>query len=1076
MKIKQTAFFIAVSILFTLTGYSEPELSAGNGADALWSRGEALRGQGDLRAARKAFERYLKKWPESPKSAAAKQAIGDIYFEQGNDRKAFEAYESLIQNYYTGLKDYDTVLENQYTIAQREMTRKRMGWMFGGYVSPERAIPYLESILQNAPQWERAPEMQFRIGEAYRNNENYDQAVAAYSAVAYRYPDSPFAERAAFAKVQSLQAQVRSTPYSEDLRDQAQEAAGVFSAIYPASENLPDVTRFSDDLKQMAAKNDFEIAQFYERDPAPGKKEAARIYYEKVVREHAGTVYAKEAAVRLRMLSSTGGESGAARSGMISDGTASTNRPDRGPLPERLSGEAEAIEMTADRMEYEGSVLVGEGNVAVQQEGGSLQADRMTVNPDTGDMTASGNVILLQEEASLQADRMTMNQKTGDITASGGVVLLQEGARWEGEELAYNFNTQTGDFGESDIYFEPAFIVAEHTERISTNEFLMYNARITTCEGDDPLIYAMAEEVRVLDENKPSGLFVKAKKVTFYVGDVPVFYTPVWQRHLGYRVWTFVVGQGSKVGAFVKARAELHPAEGYISNTHIDYYSDRGVGLGQDLKWRLDEKPTEADLARAAAEAAGEEFDEEKHYKEEEPEYGLRGDIKTFYLNDSSPYESTDTAAEMAQVDSTRYRISIDHQDEINESTYFKSSLTYLSDPFVMEDFYREEFRKYANPENYAVVQYSTNDYAASVRIDQRLNDFYTTINRKPSVDYDRYLKPLGDSRFFFESENNAGFYEKQYSGYDQILDSDSDSTNDVDRVVLPDYSSFRMDTYNTAYMPMRYNEYLNVIPRAAYRGTWYSETAYGGSANLRNIFELGTLASMKAYKTLTQEEGFYGQGLHSIVEPYADYTYRFEPNLEPDDLYWFDDVDELDAANEVQFGVRNFIQTKRGEKRISNFFESDVFTSVRLDPLDGEDTMGPLEADATLRLTDSFTLQSDLEFDWEDSEFDSYNFSGSYRDENLNYYSLSYRYLRDDYMLITPHVQFRQNDKWYYDIYAQYDVELGEFRDRSVQVTRTFDCISAGLGGRIDDDQETTIYLQLWLTGFPGAAVGPGQ
>jgi LPS-assembly protein len=1075
MKIKQTAFFLAVSILFTLTGYSAPEVAAGSDAQAQWNRADTLRAQGDLRAARKAFERFVKQWPEDPKAPAAKQAVGDIYLQQGKDSKAFEAYESLIQSYYTGVKDYDKVLEVQYEIAQRVMTRERMSWLFGGYTSPERAVPYLESILKNAPQWERAPEMQMQIGEAYRLNEKYHDAIAAYTTLEYRYPDSPLAEKAAVAKIQSLQELVRSTPYSEDIRAQAQIAANVFAATYPESENLKSVSRFEQELGTLAAKRDFEIAGFYERVPVPEQKDAARMYYEKVIRDHEGTVYAKQAAVRLRVMAGAGAAAGGV-SAPLEDGSSATNRPDRGPLPERLTQDEEAIEMTADRMEYEGSVLVGEGNVAVQQEGTTLQADRMTVNPDTGDMTASGNVVLLQEKSSIQAERMTMNQKTGEITASGNVVVLQDGASWKGEELVYNFKTQVGDFGESDIYFEPAFIVAEHTERISTNEFLMYNARITTCEGDDPLIYAMAEEVRVLDEDKPSGLFVKAKKVTFYVGKVPVFYTPVWNRHLGYRVWTFVLGYGGDYGAFVKARAELHPKEGYIANSHFDYYSNRGVGLGQDLKWRLDEKPTKAELARAAAEAAGEEFDEEEHYKSEEPEYGLLGDLKTYYINDSSPYESADTAAEKAQVDSTRYRISFDHQDEINDSTYFMTRLNYLSDPFVLEDFFVEEFHEYANPENYAVLQYATNDYAASVRVDQRLNDFYTTVNRLPAVDYDRYLKRIGESRYFFESENNVGYYGKQYSDFDQILDSDEDATNDADRVTLPDYNSLRMDTYNTAYMPMRYKEFLNVIPRAAYRGTWYSETAYGGSANLRNIFELGTLTSFKAYKTLTQNEGFYGQGLHSVVEPYADYTYRFKPNLEPDDLYWFDEVDQLDAANEVQFGVRNFIQTKRGEKRIANFFESDVFTTLRFDPLEDENTMGPLEADATLRLTDHFYLKTDFEFEWEEAEFSSYNFSGSYQSENQNLYSLSYRYVQDDYMLITPRVLYRLNEKWFYDLYAQYDVELGEWRDRSVKINRTFDCLSVGVGARIDDDDETTIYLQCWLTGFPGSAIGPGQ
>lgn len=1044
MNIKQTAFFLAVSVLFTLTGYSEPAVAAaaGNGSGDPWNRAVALRDQGDLSAARKQFERFLQQWPGDRRAPAAKQAIGDIYFEQGKDRKAFEAYEELIQNYYTGLKDYDSVLNNQYEIARREVNRKRMAWMFGGYTSPERAIPYLESILQNAPQWSRAPEMQFQIGEAYRKNENYPEAVAAYTTVEYRYPDSPFTEQAAFAKVQCLKEMVCSTPYSDAFREQAAAAAANFAAVYPESEQLDAVNSFSAELAEMAAQRDFEIAAFYERVPETTKKNAARIYYEKVIREHSGTDYAARAEDRLRALFS----SDDAAKGEI-DLLAGKKKvyPERGPLPERMTEDKEAVEMTADRMEYEGNVLVGEGNVAVQQQGASLQADRVAVNPDTGEITASGNVLMFHEDT-----------------------------KWEGEKLVYNFKTKEGDFGKSDIVFESAYISAERTVRVSTNTFMMYNATITTCEGDDPLVYAKAETVEVMDEDKPSGLFIKARKVTFYMGDVPVFYTPYWHRHLGYRVFTFTVGHSGRLGAFFKGRWELHPAEGYISNTHLDYFHERGVGIGQELKWHKNDKNLlKKEKEKAEKEGAGEDGEEEDE-EGEEPDWGTMGRVLAYHINDSNPQESTDTPAEEAQVDSSRFRISASHDHEFSDSLYFMGELNYLSDPFVLEDFFHEEFRRYANPENYAVLQYSTNHYAASLRVDRRLNDFYTTINRMPAADYDWYLNRIGESKYFFESENSLSFLEKQHSGFDQRRDANPDAMDPVERITPPDYRSLRLDTYNPVYMPMRYKEYLNVIPRAAYRGTWYSDTKDGGMG-LRNIFEFGTLTSYKAHKILTEENGWWGSGLRNVVEPYADYLYRFEPNLRPDELHWFDEVDQLDAANEVRFGVRNFLQTKRGEKRITNFLESDVFTSLRFDPLEDENTLGPLEAEVDLRLTDNFYIQSDLEFEWEEGEFRDYNIRGTYRAEDHSYYSLSYRFLNDEYSIFTPHVWLFPEEKWSYQFYAQYDSMMGKFRDREILVNRRFDCVTLGTGLRVDDDNEITIYLQFWLTGHPGLGIGSG-
>lgn len=1002
MKIKQFAFFVAVSILFSLTGYAEPlpyeESRTGNyvylnplrhkpaSPAEHWDYATSLRDQGKTSAAIKQYEILLKRWPDSPQSAAAKQAVGDLYFEKGKDKEAFEAYEELIQSYYTGLKNYDTVLENQYAIAQREMTRKRMKILFGGYTAPERAVPYLESIIRNAPQWERAPEMQFQIGEAYRRNGDLELAVAAYTTVEYRYPDSSFAEKAAWAKMESLKELVEQTPYSVDIRERAQLAVQLFVANYPDSNKVIEADRFADELAERAAQHDFEVGEFYERVPFPNKVESSRIYYEKVISEHAESDQASSATERLRVLFPGNEEVQAVIA--KAEGATAVEHMERGPLPERLVEDEEAIEVTADRMEYEGDMLIGEGNVALQQEGASLQADRVSVNPETGDITATGNI-----------------------------VMIREGNRWAGEELIYNFKTREGTFGQSDMYFEPVYITAEKTVRVSTNEFLMTNARITTCSGDKPLIYAKAREVKIIDENKPSGRFIKAKDVTFYVGKVPVFYTPIWQRHLGYRIFTFSVGYGGRLGVFIMGKAELHPTDWLTTETHLDLYSSRGIGLGQDFNW--------------VSESG-------------------KGHFKTYYINDGDPYDDDDNANDMALIDSQRYRVRLDHREQLNDTTYFQTEVNYLSDPDVLEDFFNDEFRQEANPENFAVVQHATDNYAASLRVDKRLNDFYTSVNRMPELSADLYRSQIGESPFYFQSDNSLGFFEMVNT-----------KTN-----FLNNYRSTRFDTYNQLFLPMRVKEFFNVIPRAAYRGTWYSDTP-GGSAEYRNIFELGMLTSFKAHKVLTEKSGFYGDGLRHIIEPYAEYLYRVEPNVVFPNIYQFDETDRLAGFNGVIFGMRNFIQTKRGAKRIVNFLDADLYTSYLFDSPGDDNKFGPIVADLQMLLTDHFRIQSDLRYDLYDGAFDQYNARLKYRTDDLSEYGFEYRYLSDTRSLYAAAVDLFPNDDWSYQFLMRYDATLNEWRDRRVMVNHKFDCVGMGVGLKMDEDDELSLWFQLWLTAF---------
>ncbi len=1041
--------------------------------------------RGKISAGRKQLEIFVKRWPDSPKASKAQKAVGDLYLKQGKNKKAFDAYETLIQKYYAGLSNYTDVLEKQQEIALAEMTRKRMRWFFGGYTSPERAIPYLKSIIKNAPQWERAPEMQYRIGEAYQENSNHEMAVAAYTTVQYRYPDSPVAEEAAFGKIESFRAMVRSTPNSLELREQAGQAVELFQSVYPDSSHTAEVEAFGQALRNSSARSFYETAAFYEQQPKSPRNDSARLYYEKVIELYGGTEYAELAEERLQVLfPEEAGDEGetvrpeilavpaAAAVAVVADkepvltetaeevetavetetileeevvetavepeivlvDTAAAEAPvrpalistnDLPPLPERINTDTNAVEVTADRMEYVGELLIAEGNVAVQQIGASLQAQHVTVN-----------------------------QRTGGIIASGNVIMLNEGQIWQGEKLIYNFKTREGTFGPSSMFFDPINITAMESDRISSNVFLMKDALITPCSGDDPLVTMKAKEVRITEmPEMEGGTFIQAKNVTMYVNGVPVFYTPRWQRHLGYRVFTFKPGYSGRHGAFLLGRAALRPTDWLNASTHVDLYSDRGVGLGQDFFWELREETEEGAVTNGV------------------------GSFKAYYINDSDPHNNARTLVEEELTDSTRYRIKFDHHHKFDDENYFMTKVNYLSDPLILKDFFPEEYRTTANPENYAVYQHSTDTHAAGLRVDKRLNDFYTTVDRLPELDFDWYRSQIKDSKWYYENESSVSFLQKLHGDPDATQSGGTNLVQGVGTNMVPvvpsDYDSFRLDTYNQVFRPIRIKDYYNLIPRAAYRGTWYSDTAAGGG-DLRNVLELGMLANVKAYKTLTEKSGFYGEGLRHIFEPYANYSYRFEPNVTPGELFQFDEIDTLDKENTIRFGMRNFIQAKRGETgtRVANFLDADLFTSYHLETEGEEEDFGSLEGDIELSLTDHFNIQSDFEFDWYESEFKDFNARFYLATESMSEYGFEYRYSQDQ-ILYSPYARLFPNEKWSGDFYLQYDSELGIWHERRFAVRRKFDCVGVGLGVDIDDEDEVTVWFQFWLNAFPQSAFG---
>ena len=470
-------------------------------------------------------------------------------------------------------------------------------------------------------------------------------------------------------------------------------------------------------------------------------------------------------------------------------------------------------------------------------------------------------------------------------------------------------------------------------------------------------------------------------------------------------------------------RMELHPTDWLTSNTHFDLYSKRGIGLGQDFEW-------------------------------ETPNGG--GGIEAYYINDRSPFQSTKSAADESLVNSTRYRVKIGHREQLTDNTYFITQINYLSDPFVTEDFFRDEFRRNANPENYAVVQHATDEYAASLRIDRRMNGFYTNmVDRIPELEFDWYRSQIKDSPFYVESESSLSF-----------LEMNDAETNQLPFLRPDNYHSARFDTYNQLFLPLRFDNFFNVIPRTAYRGTWYSKTPNAGAVH-RNIFEFGTLASFKMHKQLTDKSGFYGEGLNHIMQPYTEYSYRDNPSKDAVNLYQFDDIDTLESENLIYLGLRNFIQTKRGDKRIANVLDADVYTAYRFEHDDDENGFGLLGAKMNLSLTDHFSVHSDLEYDWHDGSFEDFNARAQLTTTDFSEYSVGYRYLDGVRSLYTAKALLFPNDDWSYEFTVRYDSDGSQWGDRELMVNRRFDCVGVGVGFQCDQDDDIALWLQLWLTAF---------
>jgi lipopolysaccharide assembly outer membrane protein LptD (OstA) len=693
------------------------------------------------------------------------------------------------------------------------------------------------------------------------------------------------------------------------------------------------------------------------------------------------------------------------------------------PLPPGTEVNAESLEYLDDR-----KMLIGTGSVVVQQGADTLSADYMTINTVSQDLYARGRVVFRS------ADRL-----------------------WQGEELRYNLKTKEGDFGEFKAYVAPYYITAKESRRVSANEYELKHVTITTCPGDDPEYVVHAREATLKD-----GTRLRAKGVIFYYGIVPFFYLPSMARKLDAHdtYFEFVPGYSSRQGAFLLSAYNYRMTDALKGRTHLDYRTERGVGVGQDFLWR--------------------DPGTNRNYE---------GGFQAYYADDNEPFRDAEDEEKYGDlVDNERYRLRLDHYHSLSDRDYTITELNYMSDPNVTRDFFDKEYRYEAQPENRATLTHRGDKYAAGLLLDGRLNDFYENVNRLPEVTLDAQRMRLGDSPFYYDTENSASYLERVYP----------DGSN------KEDYDAFRVDSRHTLYYPTRQFGFLNVIPRTGYRGTFYSDTISVGTvsnvvistdsnnvstvtnvtevvvdeggSDVRNLYEIGLETSYKAFKTWDDLIVLNdGDGLRHVAEPYADYTYNPKPNLRPGELPQFDRIDQLDKRHDIQLGMRNKLQTrKRGF--VHDIVDVDVFTFYRIETLTEEqEDFSDIYFDAELRLMDRWPIDFDGQYDPYSGEFRTFNTQLAYLFDDASTVSLEYRHRQDEQDLFSTELILFPNARWSFQLYGRYEAESNRIEEHSYFVQHTTDCVGYGLGFKqVDDDEQ--VWFHIWLTAFPQSSINLGN
>jgi lipopolysaccharide assembly outer membrane protein LptD (OstA) len=650
--------------------------------------------------------------------------------------------------------------------------------------------------------------------------------------------------------------------------------------------------------------------------------------------------------------------------------------------------------------------------------------------------TASGNVQISYGATTIYCDQAQYDPTTRDVIATGNVRIYREGQLVTAERAVYNLETK--DISGASVHGEamPFMFGSNSFQNIpGTSGYLVKESLFTTSDSANPDWSLRARRVRIYPNDRV--ILYDAK---LYVGNTPVMWFPfVYQPLNRKNAFTITPGFRSAWGPYLLSNYTFPISDQVGGTLRLDYLGRRGPAVGLGTEW-------------APKQDGGKNW----------------GRFTAYGLHDqNSDVNNTGLARE--EIRSGRYRVSFQARQYITEDIFASVDINKLSDTRFLQDFAENEFLTNPQPDNVVSLTKYADSYTMSVLARKQFNEFFDGTERLPEAALDITRQPVFGTGLFYEGSTSGGYYRRNFA---------KGST-------MPDYAFARLDSFHQILFPKTFFGWLSVVPRAGFRGTWYSQsgslvpfqqqsvlTLANGMQQVvtnnatrlakqgdvfRPVFNAGLEVSFKASKEYesVQSRRWGLDGLRHVVQPYANLSYvqsgksaqeilqidRLQRQSQPPaiDFPAFNTIDSIDDWNILRLGMRNRLQTRRDDATF-NWLELDSFFDVRFERpnFSGLDPDGGTYSNLVNRLRwnplpwVTFTTAAQLPL--LDNGFTEVNSTAYFLLNDRFSFSIGHRYIDNNLLfqnssLLDIGAYFRIDDNWAFSARGDY-----EFRDNTLQ------------------------------------------
>lgn len=650
----------------------------------------------------------------------------------------------------------------------------------------------------------------------------------------------------------------------------------------------------------------------------------------------------------------------------------------------------------------------------------------MTVNGDVvefksagREVVAEGNVEIVYQSSKMTCDKVRVFIDEKLAIAEGHVCFFRaEGEEFEGDLVILDFNNRTGTITGPVISMMPYYGKAEVMDRISDDEFSLFNAEMSTCDLPHPHWGLKCKSVKM-----DPGRVLTAKGIKLNVLGVPLLYVPSYTQVMTDKRPRLMIIPGYKK-EFGK---ELFGSWRYYLNAnakgllHLDWYEKTGWAEGVDLNYNT-------------------------------RSFGI-GNAKYYRIDEKNTRDDIDASVKK---DGERSRIELRHRWNMTESDnlvvdYFRSS-----DPDFRKDYFLREYTKEPDPKSFFQYSHVYPNATLSFLAEPRVNDYSSMLEKVPEIKLETINQKILDTPFYFKDTT--------VSSYMMNAAANESPSGHVGRVDTTNQFSYLFRMMG-----------VDLSPFAGYENTLYSRGIDGKESLARGMFFTGMDASLRLFKIYEVNTNFMHLNiskLRHIVTPSFQYRYQLEPTINSSRLQQFDAIDALGQQNSFVFSLENKLQTKRDGNSV------DLATLIMSTPylLDAGTGAQKGFGNFTIKLEANpyswCGFESDTLFNKNDQDFATIS-NSLWMDIGRLKTNFGYEYKKEVSSQLTLGASYPLNPFWKVGIYERIEYKTGNLVEQEYTLERDMHCWVAQFIINQREVEGLTVLLAFKLKGFPEIAVG---